>query len=138
MTKLERKSKKSNALAFTVKTEPLKEFFARGKRVALQLDKHEVIPFTRVISFEDTKDLIKFLTEARLNLLAAIRKTPASITRLASKLHRSRSAIDKDVQLLEAIGIVESEYVVNPGHGRCRIIKAVDAQPIKLQVETFI
>ncbi len=57
---------------------------------------------------------------------------------MAHKLHRSRSAIDKDVQLLEAVGIVQSEYIVNPGHGRSRIIKTIDSKPIKLEVEAII
>jgi hypothetical protein len=69
---------------------------------------------------------------------AAIRKKPDSISGLAHKLHRSRAAIDKDVQLLESVGIVVSEYIVNPGHGRCRIIRAMDSEPIKLHVEALV
>lgn len=92
----------------------------------------------RIISFEDAEDLIKFINVAKLALLNAIRKEPASISTLADKLHRSRASIDKDVQLLESIRIVESEYVVNPGHGRYRIVRAVDKAPVKLQVETII
>ena len=133
-----KKSEKTNEIVFTVKTEAMEDFFARGKKMAKLLDKGESLQPRRIISFEDAHDLIKFLTETKLALLAAIRKKPDSISKLAHKLHRSRSAIDKDVQLLESIGIVESEYVINPGHGRRRIIKAIDARPIKLQVETII
>jgi predicted transcriptional regulator len=131
-------SRKSKEIVFTVKTESIDEFFARGKQIAKQLDHGESIVPSKIISFEDPKDLIKFLNHTKLILLAAIRKKPDSISRLASKLHRSRSAIDKDVQLLESIGIVKSEYITNPGHGRCRIIKAVDTKPVKLHVETVI
>lgn len=92
----------------------------------------------RIVSFEDTEDLIKFLTQTKRTLLAAIRKKPKSISSLANELHRSRSSIDKDIQMLEAIGIIESEYVSNPGHGRCRLIKAIDSNPIRLRVETII
>jgi predicted transcriptional regulator len=133
-----KKSEKNKAIVFTVKTESVEDFFARGKRIAKLLDQNKFIAPERVISFEDPKDLIKFLTEAKLILLAAIRKKPDSISSLAHKLHRSRSAIDKDVQLLESVGIVESEYVINPGHGRHRIIKAIDSKPIKLHVEAVI
>lgn len=132
------KSKKSKEIVFTVKIESREDFFERGKLTAMHLDKGKPIVPKRTISFEDPKDLIKFLTTAKLALLAAIRKSPDSVSTLAHKLHRSRSAIDKDVQLLEAVGIVESKYVNNPGHGRRRIIKAVDSQPIKLQVEAVI
>lgn len=131
-------SKKNNPIVFTVKTESIEDFFTRGKHKASLLDQKKSVTLERIISFEDPKDLIRFLTEAKLTLLAAIRKKPDSISGLAHTLHRSRSAIDKDVQLLEAIGIVASEYVTNPGHGRCRIIKAVDSNPIRLQVEATI
>lgn len=133
-----KKLEKNKEIVFTVKTESKEDFFARGKKIAALLDKGEHITPRRIISFEDPNDLIKFLTKAKLALLAAIRKKPDSISRLAHKLHRSRAAIDKDVQLLESIGIVKSEYVINPGHGRCRIIKTIDSKPIKLEVETVI
>lgn len=32
----------------------------------------------------------------------------------------------------------KSEYIINPGHGHCRIVKAVESSPIKLHVETLI
>lgn len=129
---------KKNEVVFTVKTETVEDFFARGKRSAKMLDKGEKIPPLRVISFEDSEDLVEFLTKTKQALLAALRNKPDSITGLAHTLHRSRAAIDKDVRQLESIGIIVSEYVVNPGHGRCRIIKPVDNHPIKLYVETVI
>jgi len=132
------KPEKSNEIVYKIKTESLEDFFVRGKNTAKLLDKGESIQPRRVISFEDPNDLIKFLTATKLALLAAIRNKPDSISKLAHKLHRSRSAIDKDIQLLESVGIVESEYVINPGHGRYRIIKTIDSRPIKLKVETII
>lgn len=131
-------TKKTNDISFKVKTESREDFFTRGKRIAKMLDRGEQMPPSRIISFEDPEDLKSFLTKTKMALLAALRKKPDSISSLASKLHRSRAAVDKDVRQLESIGIVISEYVVNPGHGRCRIIKAVDANPITLYVETII
>ena len=131
-------SRKNKQITFTVKTESLKDFFERGKNIATQIDKKKSITGQKIISFENPSDLIKFLTEAKLALLSIIRKKPASISKLAHQLHRSRAAIDKDIQLLESVGIVSSEYVTHPGHGKHRIIKAIDPNPIKLQVETFI
>lgn len=133
-----KKPRKKSEVIFTVKTESREEFFARGKHIAKMLDKGEKIPASRIISFEDPEDLINFLTKTKQALLAALRKKPDSISALAHKLHRSRAAVDRDVQQLESIGIIESEYVINPGHGRCRIIKAINSNPIKLRVETII
>jgi predicted transcriptional regulator len=133
-----RKSKKPHEIIVHVKTETMSDFLNRGKSLAKQLDKGEKLTSQRIVSFEDPEDLIKFLTQTKRALLAAIRKKPKSISSLANELHRSRSSIDKDIQMLEAIGIVESEYVSNPGHGRCRLIKTVDSNPIRLRVETII
>lgn len=130
--------RKKGKIFVTVKTESRKDFFARGRRVAKMLDKGEKILSSRIISFEDPEDLIEFLTKTKQALLAALRKKPDSISGLANKLHRSRAAIDKDVRQLESVGIVISEYVINPGHGRSRIVRAVDSNPIKLYVETVI
>jgi predicted transcriptional regulator len=115
-----------------------KDFFERGKVLARQLDKGEKITPQRTISFEDPDDLVKFLTQTKRELLNIIRKKPNSISELANILHRSRSSVDKDIQMLESVGIVESKYMVNPGHGRCRIISPTDSRPIKLKVETVI
>lgn len=130
--------RKKGEIIVTVKTESRDDFFARGKHISRMLDKGKKIPSLRIISFEDPKDLIAFLTKTKQALLAALRKKPDSISGLAHKLHRSRSAIDKDVRQLESVGILTNEYVINPGHGRFRIIKAVDSNPIKLHVETVI
>lgn len=132
-----KKSRKNN-VTIQVKVATREDFFARGKRLAKLADKGETLEQSRTISFEDTNDLVRFLTKMKLTLLAALRKQPDSISGLAKKLHRSRSSVDKDVKLLESVGIVQSEYQINPGHGRCRMIKAVDSRPIKLKVETFI
>lgn len=102
----------------TVKTESRQDFFARGKHIAKMLDKGEEVFSSRIISFEDTEDLIEFLTKTKQALLAVLRKKPDSISELAHKLHRSRASVDKDVRQLEAVGIVISEYVIHPGHGR--------------------
>lgn len=133
-----RKVTKKGEIAVSVKTETRDNFFVRGKYIAKMLDKGEKISLSRIISFEDPEDLIEFLTKTKQALLAALRKKPDSISGLASTLHRSRAAIDKDVRQLESVGIVISEYVINPGHGRSRIVKAVDSNPIRLYVETII
>ena len=133
-----RKSKKTNEIIIHVKTETERDFFERGKALAKRLDKGEAVHTQRTISFEDPEDLIKFLTQTKRSLLTAIRKMPQSISSLAHALHRSRSAIDRDIQMLEDIGIVESEYVSNPGHGRLRVVKTANSNPIRLRVETLI
>ncbi len=131
-------SRKKDKVTIIVKTGTRDEFFARGKKIAKMLDERKTLTPYRAIVFEDPDDLVLFLTKMKLSLLEALRKHPYAISDLAKKLHRSRASVDKDVRLLESVGIVKSEYVVNPGHGRHRIIKAIDPNPIKLLVETVI
>ena len=118
--------------------ETVESFFLRGKNTAKLLDQKKAIQKRRVISFEDPLDLAKFLMKTKLKLVSDIRKNPRSISRLAKDLKRSRAAIHKDVQELESIGIVKSEYIVNPGHGRSKIVTAVDKAPIHLEVRALL
>lgn len=132
-----KKSRKNNT-TILVTHETMKDFFSRGKATAKLLDKKKYIGKSRIISFEDPADLVKFLMCNKLKLVADIRKKPNSVSALAKDLGRSRAAVYKDVQELESIGIVKSEYVDNPGHGKHKIIKAVDEQPIHLHVQAVI
>jgi len=130
---------KNNIEPLTLVTvESVEDFFQRGKRTSKLLDQKKTITQRRVISFEDTADLVNFLTKNKLRLVAAIRKHPSSITKLADILHRSRAAIDKDVKVLESVGILKSEYVTNPGHGRYKMVTVVDQNPIQLQVQASL
>ena len=122
------------ALHLVVKSETREDFFARGKQFAALLDEKKSLPSQRTISFEDPLDLVKFLTEWNLALVAAVRKHAYSVSDLAKVLKSSRAAINKDLHLLESVGIIETHYVPNPGHGKYKMVSAVDKHPIKLQV----
>ncbi len=133
-----KKLKMNDDVKILVINETIDSFFRRGKDTAKTFDEKKHVSPRRVISFEDPLDLINFLTEKKLNLVASVRKKPRSISDLAKDLKRSRAAIDKDVQLLESVGIVKSKYIINPGHGKCKIISATDANPVRLQVQAFV
>jgi predicted transcriptional regulator len=68
--------------------------------------------------------MVRLLTPARLDLFTAVKKQTISIQDLAATLGRDVSAVRRDVTALERFGIVSSEQVVNPGHGRVRMISA--------------
>ena len=100
-----------------IRVEPLEAFFDRGRKIARALDKGERIPSSRVISFEDVGSLLHVLTEKRVLLLKQVRDTPGSIGSLAKKLNRDRSAVTRDIQVLERFGVVEVTEIALPGHG---------------------
>ena len=104
------------------------EFFKRGKKIAKLLDQGQRIPRERIISFEDPEDLARLITTAKLVLFREVRACPGSITDLSQRLHRDRSAVKRDVDELERIGLVEVEEKPFPGHGRKKEVRAVAEQ----------
>jgi predicted transcriptional regulator len=97
------------------------DFFFRGKALARRLDRHERIGTSDVattITFEDIGDLLHALSPARLELIRMVKNEPGSITGLAQRLNRDRSAVTRDVELLRQLGILEVEDRPEPGHHR--------------------
>ena len=66
-----KKLKRNSEAPIVLKNETLKDFFARGKKIAKILDQKQSSLFElsgyslpiRTISFEDVHDLVKFLTD---------------------------------------------------------------------------
>lgn len=50
---------------------------------------------------------------------------PKTVTELSISLHRDRSAVTKDLGLLEKKGLIFSRLESNPGHGVQKIVQAV-------------
>ena len=97
------------------------DFFIRGKTLAKRLDRGERISAREVavtITFEEIGDLLHALSPARLELIQAVKSEPGSITSLAQRLNRDRSAVTRDVELLRQLGILEVEDRPEPGHHR--------------------
>lgn len=57
------KSKTNPKIKTIVMLSNRKDFFARGKAVAKALDEDESLIQQKIISFEDTEDLVSFLTK---------------------------------------------------------------------------
>ena len=104
------------------------EFFMRGKEIAKLADQAKRIPRERVISFEDPEDLARLITTAKLVLFREVKECPGSITDLSQRLHRDRSAVKRDIDELERIGLIEVEDIPFPGHGRKKEVRAVAEQ----------
>ena len=108
----------------TIKTGTEKDFFARGRRLAKAADRGEPIPAERIISFEDPADVMKLITVTRLALFRAVKEAPGSITDIAARLHRDRSAVKRDLDELEQVGLVTIVEKILPGHGRMKEVRA--------------
>ena len=101
-----------------IRVEGVDSFFERGRKLAKSMDRGDAIPSSRVVSFEDIESLLQVLTKKRLLVLKQVKKTPASIGELARKLKRDRSAVSRDVQVLERYGVIQVTEKPLPGHGR--------------------
>lgn len=104
------------------------DFFKRGKEIAGLADQDKRIPCERIISFEDPEDLARLITTAKLVLFREVKECPGSITDLSQRLHRDRSAVKRDIDELERIGLVEVEDIPFPGHGRRKEVRATTEQ----------
>jgi len=112
----------------TIKVANTDDFFKRGTELAKLADQGKRIPRERIISFEDPEDLARLITTAKLVLFREVRACSGSITDLSQRLHRDRSAVKRDIDELERIGLVEVEDIPFPGHGRRKEVRAVAEQ----------
>ena len=108
----------------TLKAGNEQEFFRRGKVLARLADAGQPIPEERTVSFEDPADLLRLLTASRLDVFRSVKSEPGSITHIAGRLHRDRSAVKRDVDQLAQVGLVTIEVKTLPGHGHMKEIRA--------------
>lgn len=111
-----------------------RDFFEKGQKIAKRADKASKLNESKTIWFEDPKDLLKFLSENKFDLISLIRDKPRSISELAKASHRNRASVTRDVNVLEEFGLVKSEMAVNAGHGRVRIVKPATNDAVILQI----
>jgi predicted transcriptional regulator len=111
-----------------VRTATEADFFQRGKKLARLADQGKHLPAEKTVSFEDPVEVLSLLTRGRLALFRAVKDEPASITALAMRLHRDRSAVKRDVSALENAGLVSVEICKHPGHGRMKEVRALADQ----------
>ena len=78
--------------------------------------------------------MMRLMTSARLALFRAVKEQPGSITAIAQRLHRDRSAVKRDLDALLAAGMVTVDEKVLPGHGRMREVRAI-AHSVRLQAD---
>ena len=114
-----------------IRVEPVEAFFDRGRKTAELADRGKRIPHSRVVSFESVEDLLRVLTGKRILLLKSLTQTPGSIAELARRLKRDRSAVARDVQMLEYFGVVQVSEKPLPGHGRQKWVRPM-AREIEL------
>ncbi len=96
----------------------------RARARAKALDAGERLTPSRELTFESAAEMARLLTPARLDLFECVKKRPLPMKDLAASLKRDIRAVSRDVNALEKYKLVKSRQVVNPGHGRIRVVSA--------------
>lgn len=111
-------------MKLTISSGTVEDFFRRGRELASKLDRGEQISEERLLTFEDASDILELLTNARMALFQEVSHEPGSIADLARRLHRDRSAVKRDVDILASAGLLYVEARPNSGHGRMKLVQA--------------
>jgi len=109
-----------------IRTDQVEGFFDRARKAAQKADRGESFKKTATFSFEDPQDMFTVLSKSRRRLLLEVMNEPKTMTQLTLKLHRERSAIAKDVGLLEKLGLLVSQKKPNRGHGIEKLVRSVE------------
>jgi predicted transcriptional regulator len=116
-----------------IETANIESFFRRGRELAKLMDTGKPIPDMTVISFGSPAEMLEAITPARIELVRVVREQPDSISGLARRVNRDRSAVARDIKALVSLGLVQADEEVNPGHGRHKLVKAIGAGELKLE-----
>jgi predicted transcriptional regulator len=114
-----------NKSKVTIATDTAEGFFNRVRGDAAKLDRGETIAPKISITFEDPLELLNVLTAERVRLLRRAKSGSLPITELAMGLKRDLRAVSRDVVRLEKAGLLRTNYRVNPGHGRYKVVEPV-------------
>ena len=108
-----------------IRNDDVEGFFVRAKDAARRADRGQAFEGKVTLSFEDPQRMFTVLSDARRRLMLEVMHEPKTINELTQRLHRNRSAITKDVGLLEKVGLVVSQRLANPGHGIQKVVRSI-------------
>ncbi len=108
-----------------IRSDDVNGFFARARNAARRADRAERFDHCVTFSFEDPQRMFSVLSEARRSLMLEVMTAPKTISELSRRLHRNRSAITKDVGMLEKLGLIISNRQANPGHGIQKVVQSI-------------
>jgi predicted transcriptional regulator len=108
-----------------VRTDDVEGFFGRAREVARKADRGQAVGGKVTLSFEDPQRMFVVLSAARRRLMLEVMHESRTINELSTRLNRNRSAVTKDVGLLEKMGLIVTRRQLNPGHGIQKVVRSV-------------
>lgn len=107
----------------TIQNGSIDDFFDSAINSAKQIDKNEKVTPKHTIWME-TSDLLDILKPARTQLISYLRgKTKIYYSSLLKELHKSPSSLNKDLEILLKLELIDIQKETNPGHGTKKVIK---------------
>lgn len=111
-----------------IQTGDVDSFFLRAKEAARKADQGLGLDGKITLTFEDPLQMLSAMSEPRLRLMSEVMHEAKTINELTTRLRRHRSAVSKDVGVLEKMGLVVSKLRANPGHGMQKWVQSVAPQ----------
>ncbi|GMT43048.1 MAG: hypothetical protein IEMM0002_1459 [bacterium] len=116
----------------TIGIKPTREFMAEAEKSMKRMAKGEKVARETGVFFEDLTTMRKVMTEKRLELVRVIkRKKPSSVYALAKLLGRDLKNVMKDLEYLEAVGLVDLR---KSRSGRGETVPSVKYDKIELEI----
>lgn len=116
----------------TIGIKPTREFMAETEEYMKRMAKGKKVAKDTGVYFEDLATMRKVLTEKRLELVRVIkRKKPLSVYALAKLLGRELKNVMKDLEYLEAVGLVDLRKSKS---GRGETVPSVKYDKIELEI----
>lgn len=116
----------------TIKTCDEQEFIQHSRVMAKLIDQKRELPEQSYIMFGDPADLLRLLRPKNRFLFRVIKDHPGSIDAIAERLQRPRNAVQRDINELKRLGIVEIERCSAP-HDAC--IEQVHLTALQFKLE---
>ncbi|NOY72018.1 MAG: HTH domain-containing protein [Gammaproteobacteria bacterium] len=117
----------------TLKAGTTKDFFASARETAREIDENRAVTQKDIIWIEaDT--MLELLKINTTDVIKTIRNASRiTYTELEKNTGRSRASLNKDIRVLEQVGIVRVQSEKNAGHGQHKVVEIVSAAPMEFK-----
>jgi len=117
----------------TLKAGTTKDFFTSALETAREIDEGKKITQKDVVWIEPEM-MLELLKINTTDVIKAIRSASRiTYAELQKNTGRSRATLNKDIRVLEQVGIVRVQSEKNPGHGRHKVVEIVSSAPMEFK-----
>lgn len=117
----------------TLKAGTTKDFFSSVRETAREIDEGKTVTPKDTVWIEP-EVMLELLKINATDVIKTIRSSSrVTYAELQKNTGRSRAALNKDIRVLEQVGIVRVQTEKNPGHGVHKVVELVSAAPMEFK-----